>query len=428
MQRKMMDGLRKLQGGHAEQQGKKFILPGCFYLSHFVTPFGVSLIFLWLRNRLYGTSTHTIMRIGVLLLALGVVSHAKLSSNVNGSPQELKSISPAVCAGRSTSCSVLMDVPPSCAGANSSCPILMMFHGHGGTNQHYSGNPRVSVFNYDFIGLYPQVPAQCLESAILLTAYDPYTPAISTTCLLTGSAQGELYSGRSGWNDGSMDGNKCAWDQYNCTSDPNDSDFVLATITAMRDLGSSGRVYAYGSSNGANEVQILAANSMREGQLPIVGIAARSGQMLSEPVRSGPGPFDWNQPCAGDNPCTGGYSGAQLSIHDTSDPVIPYAGGARFHSPVFILSDEEASCEIWALQNNCSATQTNATVDATTHQGGSTTAKYIKWDGCPDTAPVELYKVSGGSHVGTRSIRGEDVMVTVFEFFTKVEKAHVGHP
>jgi len=321
------------------------------------------------------------------------VTHAKLTTNANGSPQELKSIDASVCTGRSSSCSVLMDVPASCAGDNSSCPIIMMFHGHGGNNKRYSGRP-VSVYNYGFIGLYPQ---------------------------------GEIYNGQSGWNDGSMDGNKCEWDQYDCTKDPNDSNFVLATVNAMRSLGASGRVYAYGTSNGANEVQILGANSMQNDQLPIVGIAARSGQMLAKPTRSGPGPFDWNQPCAGDNPCEGGNAVAQLSIHDDADPVIPYAGGARFNSPVFILSDEEVSCETWAAQNNCSSTQTNSSVDATTSQG-STTAMYIQWDGCPATAPVELYKVSGGSHVGTHTIRGQDVMVTVFEFFTKVEKAHGGHP
>ena len=215
-----------------------------------------------------------------------------------------------------------------------------------------------------------------------------------------------------------MKGNKCAWDQYNCTQDPNDSNYVLQTVNAMRGLGATGRVYAYGTSNGANEVQILGANSVDDagdGQLPIVGIAARSGQMLSKPTRSGPGPLDYNQPCAGDNPCTGGLGVAQLSIHDTDDPVIPYAGGARFHSPVFILSGEEESCETWARQNRCNTTTTNATVAATTHQGGSTTANYVQWDGCPATAPVELYKVEGGSHVGTASIRGKDVMGTVFE-------------
>jgi len=333
------------------------------------------------------------MRLAFTLLALIALAQAKLSSNWNGYPQELKLIDTSVCDGRSSICSVLMDVPSPCAGDNSSCPIIMMFHGHGGNNQHYSGRP-VSVYNYGFIGIYPQ---------------------------------GELYNGRSGWNDGSMDGLQCEWDQYNCTKDPNDSNFVLAIVLSLRSLGAYGRVYAYGTSNGANEVQILGANSMAKGQLPIVGIAARSGQMLAKPTRSGPGPFDWNQPCAGDNPCEGGSVVAQLSIHDLADPVIPYAGGARFNSPVFILSDEEVSCATWARQNNCSATQTNTTVDASTHQG-STTAKFIAWDGCPDVAPVELYKVSGGSHVGTVSLRGEDVLVTVFEFFTKVEKAHGGHP
>ena len=43
------------------------------------------------------------------------------------------------------------DVPPACAGDNTDCPIIMMFHGHGGNNQHYSGHP-VSVYNYGFIG------------------------------------------------------------------------------------------------------------------------------------------------------------------------------------------------------------------------------------------------------------------------------------
>ena len=46
---------------------------------------------------------------------------------------------------------LFQDVPPACAGDNTDCPIIMMFHGHGGTNQHYSGHP-VSVYNYGFIG------------------------------------------------------------------------------------------------------------------------------------------------------------------------------------------------------------------------------------------------------------------------------------
>ena len=69
--------------------------------------------------------------------------------------------------------------------------------------------------------------------------------------------------------------------------------------------------------------------------LPIVGIAVHSGQMLAMPARSAPGPYNYNQPCAGTQPCTGGNHGngmAQLSIHGTADTVIPYHGGPRFKS------------------------------------------------------------------------------------------------
>jgi hypothetical protein len=70
-----------------------------------------------------------------------------------------------------------MDVPEGCAGKKSACPIAFFFHGHGGRNVMFP-HQQPGVFDYSFIGLYPQ---------------------------------GELYNGRSGWNDGSMDGNKCAY-------------------------------------------------------------------------------------------------------------------------------------------------------------------------------------------------------------------------
>ena len=87
--------------------------------------------------------------------------------------------------------------------------------------------------------------------------------------------------------------------------------------------------------------------------------------MLASPARSAPAPYNYNQPCAGNQPCTGsgattttttgGGSGsggggggmAQLSIHGTADTVIAYHGGPRFHSPTFILMDEPASDALW---------------------------------------------------------------------------------
>lgn len=318
------------------------------------------------------------------LLCLGV--SATFTANNVGNPQEL-SASSDVCEGRSSNCSVLLDVPSVCAGSSSSCPIAFMFHGHGGSNKMFRNNPYVHDAN--FIGVYPQ---------------------------------GELYEGRSGWNDGSMDGNQCAYNDYTCTKDPNDGLFVAGIVAVLQSMGATGRFYAYGSSNGANEVQILASNSCDD--LPISGIAAHSGQLLSSPARSAGAPYDYNQPCSGSQPCNGGRAVAQLSIHGDADPVIKYDGGSRLGSDVFILMDEPSSDKLWADQNKCTGSLSQSTVSANARNTGSTTATYFVWGGCPATAPVEYYKVAGASHVATTSLDNKDERQVVFDFFTKVEEAH----
>jgi len=269
--------------------------------------------------------------------------------------------------------------------------MVFFFHGHGGSNRMFP-HQTPGVFDYNFIGIYPQ---------------------------------GELYNGRSGWNDGSMDGNQCAWNDYSCTLDPNDATFVVNLISTMRTLGASGRVYAYGSSNGANEVQILAANAVvNPVPLPIAGIAANSGQLLAKPTRSGPAPYDYNQPCAGTQPCTGGGKVAQLSIHGTADGTIHYDGGSRLGSDVFILAAEEDSDATWATQNGCGSAPMQTNVTANGRPVGDTTATHFVYPGCPATAPVELYKVFDVQHVATQSLGGEQMMGVVLDFFKKVEAAH----
>jgi len=327
------------------------------------------------------------------LLSVVAGCAADLSANTLGAAQELMSLVPSVCSNRSSECSILMDVPEGCAGKKSACPIAFFFHGHGGRNVMFP-HQQPGVFDYSFIGLYPQ---------------------------------GELYNGRSGWNDGSMDGNKCAYNDYSCTLDPNDATFVAGLISTMRSLGANGRVYAYGSSNGANEVQILAANAVvNPTALPIAGIAANSGQLLAKPTRSGPAPYDYNQPCAGTQPCGGGGVVAQLSIHGTADGVIHYDGGSRLGSDVFILMAEEDSDAVWAAQNGCSATSSSANITASGRPVGDTTATHFAYKGCPATAPVELYKVFDVQHVATQSLGGEPMMGVVLDFFEKVEAAHAG--
>ena len=272
--------------------------------------------------------------------------------------------------------------------------------GHGGHNSMFPGRP-VTVHDFDFIG--GKRPA-----ALPPLGRGSRPPAVYP--------QGANYNGRSGWNDGSFGpgccgggggGDLCRWDQFNCTADPNDGRWIAEIIATVAGMGARGRWYAYGSSNGANEAQILAANAVvHPAGLPIVGIAVHSGQMLAEPTRSAPSPYNYNQPCAGDQPCSSaGGAMAQLSIHGTADAVIPYAGGPRFNSPTFILAHEWASNQVWARQNNCSGGVRNETVPATYGPGTATTAVHSSWEGCPERAPVELYTVAGSPHVGCRTLR-----------------------
>jgi len=315
-----------------------------------------------------------------------------LSSNTAGHPQELKSLVPSVCAGRSKICSVLLDIPEACAGNSSTCAIAMFLHAHSGHNTKFA-HQHPNVFDYDMIGVYPQ---------------------------------GELEGKGTGWNDGANSYMKCAYNDYNCTLDPNDPVFVAGIISTMRKLGATGRIYAYGASNGANEVQILAANAVVNAALPLAGIAANSGQLLAQPTRSGPAPYDYNNPCAGTQPCKGGSAIAQLSIHGTADGSIFYNGGVKKHNPHFILYAEEDSNGIWAKQNGCAVGAPAATnISASGSPVGDTTATHFAYKGCPSTAPVELYKVFNVGHVGTKLLGGDHIMTVVLDFFRKVEAAHL---
>lgn len=322
------------------------------------------------------------MRVALLALSVSMVGSELVAGQF-----EMKASSD-VCKGRSSHCSVKLDVPSACAGNTSSCPIFMKFHAHGGNN---AGAGKGSKRN--FIGIAPQ---------------------------------GEYYDGKSGWNDGSEDGLKCKWDDFTCTEDPNDGLFVAGIIATIRALGATGRVYAYGASNGAQMVQILAANA--GDALPFAGIATLSGQLLAAPPRSASNPYNWNQPCAGIQPCKGGPAVAQVSFHGDADTSIQYDGGSKFGSDVFFLLSEPDSDALWKTQNGCTGKLSSTSIPAVNKHNASThKADYFVWGGCPSTAPVEYYKVPGGTHcLPGVSLNGQNVIPLALDFFCKVEAAHGG--
>ena len=252
---------------------------------------------------------------------------AKLQPNAPNQPVELNTSGLIPCAGRNL-CSVLLDVPEACVepGGVSRCPIGFFFHGHGGHNTEFVGGRQHNirfggvsggVHSNRFIGVYPQ-------GAIYAGTNNA-------------SDNNNKTAPASGWNDGSMDGDKCAWDDFACHKDPNDGVFTAGIVDALRKLGAGGHIFMWGGSNGANSVQIFASNAGPK--LPIAGISAGWGELLAAPPRSGPAPYNWNQPTPLPGQSLPGRPGdgrrvAQQAHHGDADPIVPWNGGPRFNSKV----------------------------------------------------------------------------------------------
>lgn len=336
--------------------------------------------------------------IGLIIWELSffiVCIHGDFVANDITNPQYFSNASSInVCINR-TYCNVLLDVPPKCAGVTSHCPIIMGFHGHGAHNTLFIGTAgrgfSDGVRKYNFIGVYPQGEKY------------PVIPVPGQ-------------DSKTGWSDGVEPGNICAWDNFTCTGDPNDTIFVSTIVSALLKMGALGRFYAFGTSNGAAMVQRLGANICPK--LPFLAIGAQSGQLLSKPIRSGPNPYNYNKPR------TGSAKVAQLAIHGTADPVVPYSGGPRFGSKDFSWYSEPQSDGTWAEHNGCTGTPIARNVSAAYKKGKqdyNTTAVHHIWD-CPDAFPVEYYQVIDATHVSTTMLNNMKKEFVVLEFFNKVER------
>eukprot|EP00574_Skeletonema_japonicum_P008502 CAMPEP_0201724184 /NCGR_PEP_ID=MMETSP0593-20130828/8009_1 /ASSEMBLY_ACC=CAM_ASM_000672 /TAXON_ID=267983 /ORGANISM="Skeletonema japonicum, Strain CCMP2506" /LENGTH=370 /DNA_ID=CAMNT_0048215401 /DNA_START=80 /DNA_END=1188 /DNA_ORIENTATION=+ len=302
-------------------------------------------------------------------------------------PEQPQSLTDKICFGRPRAqCEVELDVPAACAadgsGTDPSCPIVFFLHGSGGTNTWY---PKTSgVHDANMIGVYPQ--------------------------------------GEGGWNTGPKDTNLCAWDDFECDTDPDEGDFIASIIDEIRALGGTGNVYAYGNSNGAALAHRLASNGGT--RLPIKGIIVSVTQLLASPERSGPGSLNYNQPKSerGTPPVS------ILSIMGTEDGLIPYLGGssAVFNgNEQFELMGAIESMSEWANHNGC--TGLYSTTPHTTDKGDGTATKYDYTDGCPEGIYVEHYEIHGGGHnAGGAQVDGEKI--DVLGFVSRVEGGGGGSP
>jgi poly(3-hydroxybutyrate) depolymerase len=264
-----------------------------------------------------------------------------LTSNSEGSPQD---ISDVICTGRPrTTCAVELDVPHGCEEINSNCPIVFFLHGSGGTNRWFKNTSGVHSAGY--IGIYP--------------------------------------NGEGGWSTGPKSSDTCQWDDFQCTTDPDEGDFIASIIQEVKDRGANGNIYAIGNSNGAALAHRLASNA--DSSLPIKGIVAKVTQLLKSPERSGPGTFNYNQPSS----VRGTHKVSVLSIMGTEDGLIPYEGGSSSvfgGNDNFQLMSAMESMNTWAIHNGCSGEYEMS--QHVSDQGDLTATKYT-YGSCPSDIIVE---------------------------------------
>lgn len=85
-----------------------------------------------------------------------------------------------------------------------------------------------------------------------------------------------------------------------------------------------------------------------------------------------------------------------LHVHGTADDVVEYAGGA-FGGGSYPGAEE--SVELWAEKTGCATTRTQgAALDLVRDLAGAETTVELAED-CPDGVGVELWTITGGSHV-----------------------------
>lgn len=241
---------------------------------------------------------------------------------------------------------------PDSYDALSSFPLIFNFHGFGGTASEYmtDADMRSLADSENFILVYPQ---------------------------------GSLLDGSPHWN--------AALDSPDNKSDADDLGFINALIDELSSdyLIDQERIYACGYSNGGFFSYALACYLSDK----IAAIGAVSGTMLDT-----------------SSTCTPGHPTAIISIHGTSDDVIPYEGDSYYFS-------NETVVNYWTNFNN-----TTTTPVLTTFDDNGTTIEHYQYSGGDSEVSVAHYKVISGGHVWfSLNYQGADTGQLIWNFLSQYD-------
>lgn len=243
----------------------------------------------------------------------------------------------------------LLYIPTSYDGS-SAVPLLLNFHGYGGSASAFMTNADLRTLAEldNFILAYPQ--GSCLE-------------------------------GSSHWNPCPIGGDN--------KSDVDDVDFVESVvneISAQYNVDTK-RIYAAGYSNGA----MMAFGLAHYKSEWIAAVASVSGTML-------------------DCTSTPSHPMPVISLHGTSDGVIPYSGSNDFNSPQSVL-------DYWINFNN---TVQNPSINEVTN--GGVTIEHHKYDQGDNDVSVEHYKYVGEDHIWFHTTyQGKNASQLIWDFVSQYD-------
>jgi len=232
----------------------------------------------------------------------------------------------------------------------SEVPLLFNFHGFGGDMNKYINNADMRQLSdtENFILVYPQ---------------------------------GTLLQGSSHWNP--------SLPHPDNKSDADDLGFIEALINELSSkyMIDSKRIYACGYSNGAMMSYGLA---FHKSDL-IAAVGSVSGAMLdTDIIPSHPMPV--------------------ITIHGTSDGVLPYNGSSYFNSIETVLN-------FWIDFNN-----TSTTPILNSENDNGTTIEHYQYNQGDNDVSVEHYKIIGGDHIWFNlNYQGSNTSKLIWEFVSKYD-------
>jgi polyhydroxybutyrate depolymerase len=99
-----------------------------------------------------------------------------------------------------------------------------------------------------------------------------------------------------------------------------------------------------------------------------------------------------------------------LDLHNTGDPIVPYAGSPPSNDSPFRVPSVPTGMAGWAQRDGCDPDYDEFF--------GSRTVTGMRWSGCRGDAEVVAYRIAATTHAAPRTVAGKPVASLVWDFLS----------